>query len=85
MLLLLNVLRNRRERRSPYRRERRSPYRTHEVTIGPQRRELALQDWKLLTEEPRGATLHESYQSMDSELWITFNEQMDMIGHDLYA
>ena len=56
-----------------------------EVPIRPQRRELALQDRKLLTEEPRGATLHESYRPMYAQLWITFTEQMDLIWHDLSA
>jgi hypothetical protein len=77
MLLILDVL--------LYHRERSAPDCAYKVRVGPQCWELALEHWKLLTEQPRGAAFHETHEPMDAKLWIALDQQMHMIWHDFYT
>jgi hypothetical protein len=55
-----------------------------EVGVGPERRQSTAKDREFQSEEPGRTALDQLDQSMDSELWIDFDQKMDVIGHHLH-
>jgi len=60
-----------------------SSHRRDKIAIGPQGRQFALQDRKLLAQEATTSAFDQTYQPMDTELGVTLHQQMHVIGHDL--
>src|SRR5260221_12153653 len=73
MLLLLNVLLDKREWCAPGGRTK--------IRIRPQCWQFPLQHGKLLTQETRGTALDQLHQAMNAKLGIDAHQQMDMIEH----
>src|SRR5207249_11829567 len=73
MLLLLNILLNKREGCAPDGRTK--------IRVRPQCWQLPLQHGKRLTQETRGTALDQLHQAMHAKLGIDAHQEMDMIGH----
>jgi hypothetical protein len=57
--------------------------RRDDVRIGPQRGQSPLQRGELLSQRVRAVAFEQLHQTVNAELRIAANEQMDVIGHDL--
>ncbi len=55
---------------------------SHKITVCPQARQLALELWELLTQRAATCALDVLDEPMDTELRVTSDQQMHMIGHD---
>ena len=63
--------------------EGRTTNRGNEVAIGPKRRNSSFKDGELLTEQPRRAPLDHLHHPMNPKLGIDFDQQVNMVRHDL--
>jgi hypothetical protein len=54
------------------------------IAIRPQTRQLALQLRKLLPQGPATGAPDGLDQPMDTELWVTSDQQMHKVGHDFH-
>jgi hypothetical protein len=66
-------------------RERRSANGTDKIAVCPERRKSPLQGWKLLPQVATTPTLDGAYQPVNTELWITLDQQMHVIRLDIQA
>src|SRR5258707_2774141 len=74
MLLLLDILFDDAQRNAPRG--------SHKIRMCPQARQFLLQHRKFQAQQPRGTSLDELDQAMNTELRIDTDEQVDMIRHD---
>src|SRR5579884_4196200 len=58
--------------------------RRHEVAVRPDRRKTGLEPRRLLPEIVAGAALHPLHDTMDAKLRIAFDEDMNVVRHDLH-
>jgi hypothetical protein len=54
------------------------------IAVRPQRGQLPFQMGKLQAQLTTAGSFDELHQPMDTELWVTPNEQVDVIGHDFH-
>ena len=60
-----------------------APSSSDKIRVRPQAREFTFQVWKLFSELMGACTLDVFNQSVNTELGITANQQMNVIGHNL--
>src|SRR6266480_2387785 len=59
-----------------------TPNSSDKIAIGPQARQLALELWELLTQGAATRSLNVLHEPMDTEVWVTSDQEMYMIGPD---